>query len=167
MGRPISTDSFANLVFEARETVSGLALTTDIMVGFPGETEKEFELSLAFIEKMKFAGAHVFMYSPRRGTPALQLPDHVPLQIARDRSRKVRNITGKSAQSFRTVFLGDILPVLWEKACPSEPNKWQLSGLTDNYIRVRSESREDLNNQISQVRLLELEGEKVRGELLF
>jgi tRNA A37 methylthiotransferase MiaB len=100
------------------------------------------------------------------GTPAVHLPDHVPLKIARDRSRKVRNITGKSAQSFRTDFLGETLPVLWEKACPSEPNRWDLSGLTDNYIRVRSEGREDLKNQISQVRLLELEGENVRGELL-
>ncbi|UCF60229.1 MAG: MiaB/RimO family radical SAM methylthiotransferase [Anaerolineaceae bacterium] len=166
MGRPISTQSFANLVSEARDTVSGLAVTTDIMVGFPGETEKEFDLSLAFIEKMGFAGAHVFIYSPRRGTPAVHLPEHVPLQNARDRSRRVRNITGKSAQSFRTAFLGETLPVLWEKACPSESNRWELSGLTDNYIRVRSESREKLNNQISLVRLLELEGEKMRGELL-
>jgi threonylcarbamoyladenosine tRNA methylthiotransferase MtaB len=166
MGRPIYSDAYANLVSEARETIPGLAVTTDIMVGFPGETEKEFELSLAFIEKMKFARAHVFMYSPRMGTAAVHLPDHIPTQITRDRSFRVRKIVGESGHTFRTGFLGATMPVLWEKACPSETNEWDLSGLTDNYIRVYSESRKDLHNRISLVHLLEMEGEAVRGELL-
>jgi threonylcarbamoyladenosine tRNA methylthiotransferase MtaB len=166
MGRPIVPGAFARIVSEARETIPGLAVTTDIMVGFPGETEKEFELSLAFIEKIRFAGAHVFMYSPRIGTAAVHLPDHIPIQVARDRSNRVRKIVGESGHTFRTSFLGATMPVLWEKACPTEINGWDLSGLTDNYIRVHSGSRKDLQNQISLVHLLEVEGEAVRGELL-
>lgn len=166
MGRPICSEVFAGIVSEARETIPGLAVTTDILVGFPGETEKEFEVSLVFIGKMRFAGAHVFMYSPRRGTAAVHLPDHIPTQIARDRSLRVRKIVGESGHTFRTGFLGATMPVLWEKAGPSETNGWALSGLTDNYIRVRSDSSKDLQNHISQVHLLETEGETVRGELL-
>ena len=166
MGRPIVSDSFANIVSEARETIPGLAITTDILVGFPGETEKKFELSLAFVEKMRFAGAHVFVYSPRTGTAAVNFADQITTQVARDRSVRVRKIVGESGNIFRTGFLGDTMPVLWEKASPSEINGWHLSGLTDNYIRVHSESRRDLQNQISLVRLVEMEGEKVRGELL-
>jgi len=166
MGRPIYSDAFADLVSEARETIPGLAVTTDIMVGFPGETVKEFELSLAFIEKMRFAGAHVFIYSPRRGTAAVHLANHIPTQIARERSLRVRKIVGESGHTFRIGFLGTTMPVLWEKACPSESNGWDLTGLTDNYIRVRADSRDDLGNKISLAHLREIEGETVRGELI-
>lgn len=166
MGRPINSNAFANIVYRAREAIPGLAVTTDIMVGFPGETEKEFKRSLTFIEKMSFAGAHVFMYSPREGTPASFLPDQIPLTSSRDRSLKVREIVGESGHNFRTGFLGALMPVLWEKTCPSETNGFDLSGLTDNYIRVRSGSRKDLRNEISMVQLLEMEGEIVRGELI-
>jgi threonylcarbamoyladenosine tRNA methylthiotransferase MtaB len=165
MGRPEFSDAFANKVSEARETITGLAVTTDIMVGFPGETEKEFEQSLTFIERMRFAGAHVFMYSPRKGTAAVHLSDRIPTQTARDRSLRVRKLVGESGHAFRTGFLGATMPVLWEKACPSETNGWDLSGLTDNYIRVRSASEKDLQNQISLVHLLEMEGKTLRGEL--
>jgi tRNA A37 methylthiotransferase MiaB len=115
---------------------------------------------------MRFAGAHVFMYSPRTGTAAVNLQDHVPTQAARDRSARVRKIVAESGYSYRVGFLGTTMPVLWEKTHPTEVKGWHLSGLTDNYIRVQSNSRSDLQNQISLVRLVEMEGEMVRGELL-
>ena len=166
MGRPISSNAFAKIVSAARETIPGLAVTTDILVGFPGETEKEFELSLAFIEKMRFADAHVFLYSPRSVTPAVHLPDHIHTQTARDRSLRVRTLVGESGRTFRTDFLGATMPVLMEKACPSEKNGWELSGLTDNYIRVHAWSEEKLTNRIALVHLLEMDGKTMLGELL-
>jgi threonylcarbamoyladenosine tRNA methylthiotransferase MtaB len=166
MGRPIRSDEYAQIIFEARDTIPGLAVTTDIMVGFPGETEKEFQESFAFIEKMRFAGAHVFIYSPRPGTAAVHLPNHIPVQVARNRSHAVRKIVGESGCAFRSEFIGTDMSVLWETSGDPGPSGYELSGLTDNYIRVIAVGSKGLRNQVSLVRLQVMEGETVRGELL-
>jgi threonylcarbamoyladenosine tRNA methylthiotransferase MtaB len=166
MGRPIRSDEYTQIIFEARDTIPGLAVTTDIMVGFPGETEAEFRESLTFIEKMRFARAHVFIYSPRPGTAAIRLPNRVPIQTARNRSRAVRRIVGESGCAFRNEFIGTTMSVLWETTSELGPSECQLSGLTDNYIRVVAVGSESFVNKISLVRLHEMDGERIRGELL-
>jgi tRNA A37 methylthiotransferase MiaB len=166
MGRPYQADHYAKTIAHARETIPNLAITTDIMVGFPGETEDEFEQNLAFIEAMNFANAHVFIYSPRPKTAAENLPHRVPIQVARQRSQKVRQLVRCSAHAYRNRFIGEILPVLWETAREQGSEGWELSGLTDNYLRVHAYGDISLLNVITGVRLTDVEGEVVRGEVV-
>ncbi len=165
MGRPITPEAYARLVHEARARIPGLALTTDIIVGFPGEDEGEFDQSLAFIEAMAFSHAHVFTYSSRPGTPASRLPQRVPPAVAKARSRRVRQVVEASASRFRREHLGQVLPVLWETVGGCGPNGWALEGLTDNYLRVRATGPHGLRNQITEARLERIEGALILASL--
>lgn len=161
MGRQITTVEFADLVAAARERVPGLAVTTDLMVGFPGESEAEFEQSYSFVEEMAFARIHVFSYSPRPGTAAARLPDQVPAQAKATRSRLMRWLGKRQAAAFGRRFVGQVLPVLWQE--PARTGGWQ--GLTDNYLQVEAACTPDLNNRITPTRLVGLENGVLRGEI--
>ena len=166
MGRLIRSEDYARIVTEAREAIPDLAITTDVMVGFPGETEGEFAESLAFIEAMRFARAHVFVYSPRPGTAAVQLPNRVPHQVARKRSRQVREVVARSGSIFRTKFVGEVMPVLWESASASSPKGWEISGLTDNYLRVKTFSDQNIENSLADTHIIGVDGVILYGELV-
>jgi len=165
MGRRYTTAYYASLVEEARSRIPDIAITTDVMVGFPGETEEEFRQSLRFIEEMEFARIHVFTYSARPGTPAARMKGHVPARIKKRRARMVSEIGQRSEEAFRRRFLGRTMEVLWEK--PSRRGDVYLcSGLTDNYIRVFAPSPTPLTNLITPVRLLKLKDRGVEGEII-
>jgi len=166
MGRLIRSEDYARIITEAREAIPGLAVTTDVMVGFPGETEDEYAESLAFIEAMMFARAHVFVYSPRPGTAAVHLPDHVPVQVARRRSRQVREVVAHSGSMFRAKFVGEVMSVLWESAKAPSPKGWEMSGLTDNYLRVNTFSDQNIQNRLTDVHIVGVNGESLCGELV-
>ncbi|MGC8825998.1 MAG: tRNA (N(6)-L-threonylcarbamoyladenosine(37)-C(2))-methylthiotransferase MtaB [Anaerolineae bacterium] len=160
MGRRYTTAEFARLVEMARERIPDAAITTDVMVGFPGETDEEFAQSLTFVERMGFARIHVFRYSPRPGTPAASFPGQVPAEVSAARSDAVIAVGEASSQAFRRRFLGRVMSVLWENRDP-ENGLW--SGLTDNYIHVWMASDEDLHNRLMDVELVELCGEGMLG----
>ena len=162
MNRRYTTSQYAEWVARARAAIPGLALTTDVIVGFPGETEAEHAASAAFVERMAFARVHVFAYSPRPGTPAAAMPDHVLLEVKQQRAAQMGEIGRRSGVSFRQQFLGQTLPVLWEmgRSCG------RRSGLTDNYIRVFTDSDRDLANTLGPTRLIALEADGVRGEVV-
>jgi threonylcarbamoyladenosine tRNA methylthiotransferase MtaB len=162
MNRRYTTSEYAEWVAQAREAIPGLALTTDVIVGFPGESENEHAASAAFVERMAFSRVHVFAYSPRPGTPAAAMPDHVPLEVKQQRAAQMGEIGRRSGVSFRRQFLGQTLPVLWEMCRSREPR----SGLTDNYIRVFTDSDRDLANTLCPTRLIALEADGVRGEIV-
>jgi threonylcarbamoyladenosine tRNA methylthiotransferase MtaB len=145
--------------------VPGIAITTDVMAGFPGETEAEFAESLAFVREMNLAGGHVFTYSARPGTAAARMPDQVPHPVRKQRSAHLRVILAESARGYRQRFLGQTLPVLWESATALGPETWHLSGLTDNYLRVSAEAPRNMWNQITPVRLTHLKDDSLQGEL--
>jgi threonylcarbamoyladenosine tRNA methylthiotransferase MtaB len=166
MGRPISPSAYEALVNLARAMIPGISITTDIIVGFPGETESYFRESLAFIERLAFSRAHVFKFSPRPGTPAAALPDRISASSLRQRSSLVRESVACAECAFRQRFIGSTLAVLWETATPLGKQRWQLSGLTDNYLRASALADSNLHNKISQVRLLEIEGQALHGEIL-
>jgi threonylcarbamoyladenosine tRNA methylthiotransferase MtaB len=159
MGRPISPESYTRLIDEAREMIPHVAITTDIIVGFPGETEAEFNQSLTFIDQTAFAQAHVFTYSPRKGTPAFRLPDRVPNKIARKRNKVVQDTVARSSKVYKEGFLNRRLSALWETSLPLDHNNWELRGLTDNYLRVRAIADNNLWNHLSPIRVLKV-GEK-------
>jgi threonylcarbamoyladenosine tRNA methylthiotransferase MtaB len=166
MARKTTPEAFAALLSEARAAIPGVAITTDIMVGFPGEDEAEFAESLAFVQAMQFAAGHVFTFSERPGTAAVRLPDRVPHPVRKARSACMRTVLAGSAAAYREAFVGCTLPVLWESTHGLGPQGWELSGLTDNYLRVTAHSPEPLWNCISEVKLLSIEEDGMRGELL-
>ena len=150
MGRRITTAAFARLVETARTAVPDVAVTTDVIVGFPGEDEAAFRASYDFVAAMEFARLHVFPYSPRPGTPAVRLPGRVGREKARGRARVMRELGTESARRFRQRFVGREMVVLWERR--QRDGLW--AGLTDNYIRVVAESESDLHNRLTAAQLV-------------
>lgn len=152
MKRRYTAGDYQQAVALIRDMVPEAAITTDIIVGFPGETDEEFEQSYQLCRQMQFARIHVFSYSPRQETQAAGMPHQVAAQIKKQRSQRMLTLAKESAQNFRQQFLGKTMPVLWEKR--SGDGVW--SGLTDNYIRVYIKSDGDLTNKLLPVKLLEL-----------
>jgi threonylcarbamoyladenosine tRNA methylthiotransferase MtaB len=166
MGRINSTGSYLEIVNRIREINPTIALTTDIIVGFPGETEEEFQESLEFVDAIGFAGGHVFHYSAREGTPASRFPGQVEAAVRKTRSLVMRTHLTESGTNYRRGYLGTDLKVLWEKAVPNGEGKWWLSGLSDNYLRVKTINPSPLINEISIVHIEKLESESVTGRII-
>ncbi len=161
MNRRYTTARFREVVGHARATIPGLAVTTDVMVGFPGENEAEFDASAEFVAGLGFARIHIFPFSARPGTIAASLPQQISSPIKRQRAGRMAHIARRSSEAFRQAFLGQTLDVLWEER---KGSNWR--GLTDNYIRVEVANRSDLHNRIVPTRLLGLTDEGLRGELV-
>jgi threonylcarbamoyladenosine tRNA methylthiotransferase MtaB len=158
MKRGYTVGGYQKAVALIRGKVPGVAITTDVIVGFPGETEAEFNDSYELCRQMGFARIHVFPYSPRQGTQAAQLPNRVGDGVKRERSHEMLALAEESARNFRQKFLGETMAVLWEK---QSGGVW--TGLTDNYIRVYANSDEDLANKLLPVKLLEVKDDGVWG----
>ena len=141
---------YADLVRDAVAAIPGVAVTIDIMVGFPGEDERRFEESYRLVEGLPLAGMHVFPYSARRGTAAARLPDQVSEPEKQRRGSEMRSLAARHAARFRSENMGAVLPVLWE-----ERREGLWSGLTDNYVRVYSRDPGVAANTISRVHLVE------------
>jgi threonylcarbamoyladenosine tRNA methylthiotransferase MtaB len=166
MGRRVTTRSFSALVDQARRAIPGVSITTDIITGFPGETDVEFSTSQEFVSQMNFAKGHVFTYSNWPTTSADRLPDHVPHQLARERNARMRHVFRHSSGKFLQAQLGQTLEVLWEKAVLTADGQWDLSGFSDNYVRVRVTSPCDLYNQITAVQIMDLSQNGLVGEIM-
>ena len=158
MKRRYSTDNFKQAVSLIREAVPEAAITTDVMVGFPGETQAEFEESYNFCREMQFARIHVFSYSRRSGTLASQLPHQIGDRVKKERSQRMLALAQQSAQNFSRRFLGKTMAVLFEK---KSDGVW--SGLTGNYIKVYTKSSGDLTNKLLPVKLVEVRKDGVWG----
>jgi len=161
MGRRITTAAFARLVVAARAAVPDLAVTTDVIVGFPGEDAAAFRASCDFVAGMGFARLHVFPYSSRPGTSACRLPGQVARAERRDRARVMRELGAAQASRFRQRFVGRDMMVLWEQR--ARDGLW--TGLTDNYLRVVARAEGNLHNTITATRLLAVENGHLSGEL--
>jgi threonylcarbamoyladenosine tRNA methylthiotransferase MtaB len=166
MARKTTPGSFTDLVEAARRVIPGVAITTDIITGFPGEDEAEFAESLAFVQEMRFADGHVFTYSQRPGTAAARLPGFVPIGLRKERNAQMRSALAEAAGEFRAGFVGRDLPVLWESATALGPQGWEMSGLTGNYLRVHAKTPEGLWNRITPVRLTGMGENFLRGQVL-
>jgi threonylcarbamoyladenosine tRNA methylthiotransferase MtaB len=164
MGRPICHEEFEVLIKRIRDAIPGVAVTTDVIAGFPGETEEEFNTTLDFIKQINFAGGHVFTYSPRPGTAAYNMMEKVPVLKAKARNAKLREVFKKTGRNYRDQFIGEHLPVLWESSKLNPQGTWDLSGLTDNYVRVYATAESDFWNEIIQVHL---EAHHPRRQALF
>lgn len=163
MARAINPEAYQRLIGNIRSKIPDVAITTDILTGFPGESEEEFQEGLLFIERMAFAGGHVFTYSAREGTPAADFPDQVPHPVRKTRSAEIREVLRKAGEKYRESFLNQELAVLWEQSQKGETGVGILTGLTDNYLRVEAEGPADLWNQFSWVQIDQLVPGGVRG----
>ena len=149
MKRKYDTARYYESVELLRKYFPGCALTTDMIVAFPGETEEEFEESLTFIRKCAFAEMHIFPYSRRPGTPADKMPGQHPNAVKEDRSRRAIAVASEMTRDYGRGMAGTIQEILFEEA---HLGIW--SGHAPNYVRVSVKSDEDLHNQVRRVRIL-------------
>ncbi|MFH0846490.1 MAG: tRNA (N(6)-L-threonylcarbamoyladenosine(37)-C(2))-methylthiotransferase MtaB [Chloroflexota bacterium] len=160
MKRRYSVADYRKAVSLIRDKITDVAITTDVIVGFPGETDGEFRESFDFCREVGFSRIHVFSYSRRPGTEAAEMPGQVDERVKKARSQKMLALSRESARGFIQKFIGRRMPVLFEQ--PESEGVW--SGLTDNYIRVYVRSDEDLTNKLVEVRLEKLYRDGVWGE---
>ena len=162
MRRRYTTAQFAYLVKTLRERFTeDVGITTDIMVGFPGETEEDFRESMRFVEEIGFNQLHVFRYSPRKGTPAADYPDQVSPDISAERSSSMIELGKNLSSKFQKQMLGKKKEVLVEESREGENNL--LAGFTENYLRVLVDVPNSAINQILQVEITSLENDVLFG----
>ena len=162
MNRRYTSAEYKKAVELLRTFIADVAVTTDVMVGFPGETDDEFERTYEFLADIKFAKMHVFKFSPRMGTPAASFERQVAGTVKEDRSAKVLELSERCALEYNNNFIGRILPVLYEQEVKG--SKGIYEGLTPNYIRVISKGNNSIMGNISMSRLLKAEGDHILGE---
>jgi threonylcarbamoyladenosine tRNA methylthiotransferase MtaB len=162
MHRPYFLAEYESAVCQARDAIPELSITTDILVGFPGEGESEFEESYRFCENMGFAGIHVFPYSKRPGTSAATMPGQIDDRVKKQRSARMMALGKRSARQFQSQFLGRTMVVLWED--DSGEGLW--SGRAANYLRVFAKSDKNLANQMLAVKLVEEYADGLVGEIV-
>lgn len=158
MARRCKTSDFNSLIERAREVITDFNLTTDIIVGFPGETDEEWEETMRFIDKVQFSHIHIFTYSKREGTKAARLPDQVDSEVKKQRSKKLHELTTTMRYEFLKKHIGGLHSVLWETR--NKENNW--IGYTDNFIRValNTDYDLDLENKVSNVKIMEVAPDK-------
>jgi len=155
MARHTSQREFARLLGAARASIPDVGISTDIIVGFPGECDSEFQDSIDFVEAMEFSRLHVFRYSPREGTAAATMSAQTAPAAAAERSARMHQLGARLDDSFRRRFVGRDLAVLWESSEPfGDVSRW--SGLTGNYLRGVTEAplEVDLHNAIEPTTIL-------------
>lgn len=158
MHRHYRLAEFKKLIETLREKIPGLALTTDLIVGFPGETEALFEETLETLRELRFSGIHVFPYSPRTGTPAAGYPDQVPPAVKKERVHRVEALEKEIAATYRRAFLGKTVRVLAEEI---REGRWE--GLSDEYIRVAFTGEGIEKGGLYEVRVTALTEEGLEG----
>ena len=161
MNRKYDTEKYRQAAATLRKYLPHVALTTDIIVGFPGETEEDFQASYDFAKKIGFAKIHVFPYSPKRGTPAAARKDQLPNAVKSERSHKLITLSDQMAADFLREYVGQDVEVLYERMV--EDGVYE--GHTTNYIKVRGRSEKDLTNQICKTHITKAEGEELFGEV--
>lgn len=153
MRRNTNQAEFRDLMLAARAKIPDVRITSDVIVGFPGETEEEWAISKVFIEEMAFDGLHVFRYSVRPGTPAAKMRGKVPNKIKKARSQELIEWATMREEQFAEQFIGRELPVLWENVTGSSDGGFVQAGYTHNYIRVQTTHPRILTNHITLARI--------------
>ena len=160
MKRKYDTARYYESVELLREYFPGCALTTDMIVAFPGETEEEFRQSLDFIRKCAFAEMHIFPYSRRPGTPADKMPGQHPNAVKEERSHRAIAVAGEMTAAYRAAMVGSTVPILFEEA-----SEGFFTGHAPNYVRVYARG-DHLHNELRNVKITGIAQDGVLGEIL-
>jgi len=166
MARKTTPVSFRELVNAARDVMPDAAITTDIIAGFPGETDDEFAETLDFVKEMRFTGGHVFSYSPRPGTGAAKMKGQIKPELRKRRNHILQEAIEESAKIYREKFIGQKMSVLWESTTEYGEYGWRMEGWTGNYLRVSANTPSPRWNEVDEVELQEVDGEKLKGVIL-
>ena len=151
MARRCKTDDFKCIVNSARNQIENFNITTDIIVGFPGETDEEWEKSLKFIKEIGFSHIHIFAYSAREGTKASTFPNQIENSTKKERSKRLHKLTKLMRKNILNNEIGKEYSVLWESK--DKDNNW--TGYTDNYIKViLKNDKENIGNKISKIKII-------------
>ena len=161
MNRKYDTEKYRQAAATLRKYLPKVALTTDIIVGFPGETEEDFRESYAFAEEIGFAKIHVFPYSPKRGTPAAARKDPLLNAVKSERSHTLIQLSDRMAADFLADAVGTDAEVLYERAV----GEGIYEGHTTNYMKVHGRSEADLTNRIAKTHITRAEGEMLFGDV--
>jgi threonylcarbamoyladenosine tRNA methylthiotransferase MtaB len=165
MARRTSRSSYRQLIAEARARIPNLNVSSDIILGFPGETAADFEQSLEYVREIGFARLHAFTYSSRPGTAAAKMSGQIAKQVKKERTRQMIALGEELSRLFYEENRGSVRPVLWEQAIGADNGGLRWSGYTDNYIRVVANGPQNLFNTVTPTILLAVQGDGVAGEV--
>ncbi|MDI3534433.1 MAG: threonylcarbamoyladenosine tRNA methylthiotransferase MtaB [Thermosediminibacterales bacterium] len=165
MNRRYTPDNFRHIVDAFRSKIPEVSISTDIMVGFPGETDELFDETMRFVEDVTFSRIHVFKYSKRAGTPAANFPNQVTKRKKEERSHKLIKLAQEQEKEYNKRFLGKTLKVLIEQEMNTGEGT-QYEGLSDNYIRIYIKHKGLKKGEIYNVKIKRIENSHVIGELI-
>ena len=163
MNRKYTVEEYGRVVRLLRDNVKDVAFTTDVMVGFPGETGEEFEKTYRFLQEIFFTQMHVFKFSPRKGTPAASLTGQVDPRIKDERSDRVLRLSAGNTLKFNRMHIGRTMEVLFQQEVKNREGFYE--GLTSNYIRVLCKGNDTIKGRIAQTRLIGAEDDYMLGEI--
>ena len=160
MNRKYNTHEFEKIVNRLRKAFPEVMLTTDVIVGFPGETEEEFETTYKFLKKINFYKMHVFKYSPRKGTRAEKMSMHIDGNIKEKRSHKLIMLSDKNEEKYLENYVGKVVEVLFE-----QKENGYYKGHTANYLVVNAKGK-NLENKLIKVKIDNYNKLELYGEIL-
>jgi threonylcarbamoyladenosine tRNA methylthiotransferase MtaB len=166
MRRKYTTAEYGSKIEKIRKAMPGVAITTDVIVGFPGETEEMFRRGYRFMEQMQFSEMHVFPYSKRTGTPAARMPDQIDEEIKNERVHELIDLSERMQLAYAQQFVGQVLHVIPERNHKGAQGSGFLMGYSDNYLQLVFEGSEELVGQVCKVRLTEAGVNENRGQLV-
>jgi tRNA-2-methylthio-N6-dimethylallyladenosine synthase len=163
MNRKYTKERYIELTERIKENIPGISITTDIIVGFPGESEEDFLHTLDVVERVRFDSAFTFLYSKRRGTPAERMEDQVPEQVKHDRLKRLLDLTGRITAENNSVLRGKTVEVLVEGVSKTHPDR--LTGRTRTNKIVHFEGDAGLTGKLVNVRITDPQSWSLFGEV--
>lgn len=163
MNRKYTSEKYKNIVRDLRNNIKDVSITTDVIVGFPGETDEEFNTTYKFLKEIKLSKMHIFKYSPREGTKASEMKNQIDGNTKEKRSKALIELNDRLEREFISRFIGTKAEVLYEDVFKENNNLYE--GYTPNYIKVVSRSNKNLCSKIENTKLLEIEDEYLVGEI--
>ena len=162
MNRKYTTSEVKQIIERLRKYYKDVMITTDIIVGFPGETDEEFNTTYEFLKSIKLYKMHIFQYSQRKGTRAAIAPNQVDGNIKEFRSKKLIELSNENEYNYNKSMIGQTVEVLFEEQ-EIENGKTYYKGHTQNYMLVKYETSENLENKLRNVKILQAEKEFLKG----
>ncbi|CAH1220916.1 Threonylcarbamoyladenosine tRNA methylthiotransferase MtaB [Paenibacillus plantiphilus] len=166
MRRKYTIEQFAEKIRLLHLAMPGVAITTDVIVGFPGETEEMFETGYRYMEELQFAEMHVFPYSKRTGTPAARMEDQVDDEVKNERVHKLIDLSERMQLEYAKKFVGEVVDVIPEREYKGAPGTGLIMGYSGNYLQVVFEGSESLIGELCRVKITEAGVNECKGQLV-
>jgi len=163
MNRQYTTQEYKIVVENLRRNIEGVSITTDVIVGFPGETQEEFDETYAFLKDLELSKMHIFKYSPRKGTKAAEIKEQIDGNIKEDRSHKLITLNNLLEKKHISKFKGKCMNVLYELKSPTSEDEYE--GYTNNYVKVMVKAKQNIECEFHITKLIECKDDHIIGEV--